>query len=62
MKYGIVCSKYNYKQSEIEKEDGWMVYDFEGIDIGIEHEIEVTANGKILEVEQEDENNSAEYS
>ena len=39
-----------------------MVYDFEGIDIGIEHEIEVTANGKILEVEQEDENNSAEYS
>ena len=35
VKYGIVCSKYNYKQSEIEKEDGWMVYDFEGIDIGI---------------------------
>ena len=35
-----------------------MVYDFEGIDIGIEHEIEVTANGKILEVEQEDENST----
>jgi hypothetical protein len=42
-------------EAEVEEEDGQMIYDLEGIADGIEYEIEVTADGKVLEVEQEDE-------
>ena len=44
-------------EAEVEEEDGQMVYDLEGIANGIEYEIEVTADGKVLEVKQEDEDN-----
>ena len=44
-------------EAEVEEEDGQMVYDLEGIANGVEYEIEVTADGKVLEVEQEDEDN-----
>ena len=41
-------------EAEVEEEDGQIVYILEGIADGIEYEIEVTADGKVLEVEQED--------
>lgn len=45
-------------EAEIEEEeDGQTVYELEGIANGVEYEIEVTADGKVLEVEQEDEDN-----
>lgn len=40
-------------EAEVEKEKGLTVYELEGIANGIEYEIEVTADGKVLEVEQE---------
>ena len=45
-------------EAEVEEEDGQMVYDLEGIADGIEYEIEVTTDGKVLEVEQEDEDDA----
>jgi len=42
-------------EAEIEEEDGQVVFELEGITDGIEYEIEVTADGKVLEVEREDE-------
>ena len=44
-------------EAEVEEEDGQTVYVLEGIADGVEYEIEVTADGKILEVEQQDEDN-----
>ena len=42
-------------EAEMEKEDGETVYIFEGEANGKEYEIEVTAAGKVLEVEEEAE-------
>lgn len=42
-------------EAEMEKEDGETVYIFEGEANGKEYEIEVTAGGKVLEVEEEAE-------
>ena len=47
-------------EAELEEEDGQTVYILEGTADGIEYEIEVTADGKILEVEQEDEDGDDE--
>ena len=47
-------------EAELEEEDGQMVYVLEGTADGIEYEIEVTADGKVLEVEQEDEDGDDE--
>jgi len=43
-------------EAEMEQEDGETVYVFEGEANGKEYEIEVTPEGKVLEVEQEAEN------
>ncbi|MHC4517043.1 MAG: PepSY domain-containing protein [Planctomycetota bacterium] len=42
-------------EAEMEEEDGQTVYVVEGTADGVEYEIEVAADGKVLEVEQEDE-------
>jgi uncharacterized membrane protein YkoI len=42
-------------EAEVEEEDGCTVYELEGTANAIEYEIEVTADGKVLEVEQEDQ-------
>jgi uncharacterized membrane protein YkoI len=42
-------------EAEVEEEDGCTVYVLEGMANGTEYEIEVTADGKVLEVEQEAE-------
>ncbi len=42
-------------EAEMDEEDGRTVYDIEGTANGVEYEIEVTADGKVLEVEQEDD-------
>ena len=42
-------------EAEMEKEDGETVYVFEGEANGKEYEIEVTPEGKVLEVEEEAE-------
>ena len=42
-------------EAEVEEEDGRTVYVLEGMANGTEYEIEVTADGKVLEVEQEAE-------
>ncbi len=47
-------------EAEMDMEDGRTVYDIEGTANGVEYEIEVTADGKILEVEQEDEEDGDE--
>jgi uncharacterized membrane protein YkoI len=41
-------------EASVEEEDGQTVYDLEGTANGTEYEIEVTAAGKVLEVEDED--------
>jgi hypothetical protein len=43
------------EEAEVEEEDGQTVYVLEGEANGLEYEIEVTADGKVLEVEQDDE-------
>jgi len=43
-------------EAEVEEEAGQKVYVLEGTSNGMEYEIEVTADGKIIEVEHEDEN------
>jgi len=45
-------------EAEMEEEEGITVYELEGMANGIEYEIEVTADGKVLEVEQEDEDDN----
>ncbi|MHC4170276.1 MAG: PepSY domain-containing protein, partial [Planctomycetota bacterium] len=40
-------------EADVEKEDGRMVYDIEGTANGKEYTIEVTAEGEVLEVEEE---------
>ncbi len=42
-------------EAEVEEENGVLVYDLVGKAGGIEYEIEVTSEGKVLEVEQEDD-------
>jgi hypothetical protein len=42
-------------EAEVEKEDGKTVYDIEGTANGKEYTIEVTAEGEVLEVEEETE-------
>jgi uncharacterized membrane protein YkoI len=42
-------------EAEVEKEDGETVYILDGTADGKEYEIEVTAEGKVLEVEEETE-------
>jgi len=42
-------------EAEMDMEDGRTVYDIEGTANGVEYEIEVTADGKVLDVEREDE-------
>ena len=42
-------------EASIEKEDGKTVYELEGTVDGKEYEIEVDEDGKVLEVEQEDD-------
>ena len=39
-------------EAEMEKEKGQTIYDLEGMANGQKYEIEVTADGKVLEVEQ----------
>ena len=41
--------------AEMEEEDGCTVYDLEGMANGAEYQIEVTADGKVLKVEKEGE-------
>ncbi len=41
-------------EAEVEEEDGQLVYEIEGHVNGKEYEIEVTAEGEVLEIEQED--------
>jgi len=41
-------------EAEVEKEDGQLVYELEGKVGEKEYEIEVTADGKVLEIEEED--------
>jgi len=41
--------------AEVEEEDGVLIYDLEGVADGKEYEIEVTAEGEVLEVEQEED-------
>ncbi len=43
-------------EAEVEEEAGQKVYVLEGTANGMEYKIEVTADGKIIEVEHEDEN------
>ena len=43
------------EEAEVEEEDGVLVYELEGTAQGAEYEIELTADGKVLEVEREDE-------
>lgn len=47
---GIVITRV-----EREYEDGVWVYDMEGTAKGVAYEIEVTADGKVLEIEEEDD-------
>jgi len=42
------------KEAEVEEEDGQTVYELEGKANGVEYEIEVSADGKVLEVEEDD--------
>ncbi|UCG56629.1 MAG: hypothetical protein JSU70_17415 [Phycisphaerales bacterium] len=42
-------------EADVEEEDGRTVYGLEGTADGIEYSIEVTADGKVLEVEKETE-------
>ena len=42
-------------ETEVENKDGHLVYEFEGKVGEKEYEIEVTADGKVLEVEEEDD-------
>lgn len=42
-------------EAEVETEDGQCLYTLEGTAQGKEYEIEVAPDGKVLEVEQEDE-------
>ncbi|MFC1651375.1 PepSY domain-containing protein [Candidatus Latescibacterota bacterium] len=44
-----------FVRAEAEEEDGVLIYDLEGVADGKEYEIEVTAEGKVLEVEQEED-------
>lgn len=46
------------KEAEVEDEDGQTVYLLEGVAGGQEYEIEVTAEGKVLEVEQQTEDDT----
>jgi len=41
--------------AEVEEEDGQTIYDLTGMAEGKEYEIEVTAEGKVLEIEQDDD-------
>ena len=41
-------------EAEVEVEDGQTVYELEGKANGVEYEIEVSADGKVLEVEEDD--------
>ena len=43
-----------FKEAEVEEEDGQTVYELEGKANGIEYEVEVSADGKVLEVEEDD--------
>jgi uncharacterized membrane protein YkoI len=43
------------KEAEVEDEDGQTIYILEGVAGGQEYEIEVTGEGKVLEVEQQTE-------
>lgn len=43
------------KEAEMEKEDGKWIYEVEGVADGKEYEIEITPEGKILEIEEEDD-------
>lgn len=47
-------------EAEMEEEDGQTVYVVEGEAAGKEYEIEVTADGKVLEVEEETEDDDDE--
>jgi len=42
-------------EAEMEKEDGQTLYILEGTAVGKEYEIEVTPEGKVLEIEEETE-------
>jgi hypothetical protein len=44
-----------FTRVEREYEDGVWVYDMEGTAKGVAYEIEVTADGKVLEIEEEDD-------
>ena len=43
------------KEAEMEIEDGVTVYELEGEVDGVEYEVEVTADGEVLEIERDDE-------
>jgi len=49
---GIVLTR-----AEREVEDGVVVYDLEGTAQGTPYEVEVTAQGKVLEIEEDDDEN-----
>jgi len=42
-------------EAEVEEQNGRTIYELEGTADSIEYEIEVTADGKVLEVEQQDD-------
>ncbi|MBT8098544.1 MAG: PepSY domain-containing protein [Gammaproteobacteria bacterium] len=43
-----------FKEAEVEEEDGQTVYELEGKANGVEYEVEVSADGEVLEVEEDD--------
>ncbi len=50
----------NLTEAEVEEEDGETVYIIEGTAAGKEYEIEVTAEGKVLEVEEAEDDEEDE--
>lgn len=48
------------QEADRETEDGTVVYDVEGEANGKEYELEITADGKVLEVESEDDDSEAD--
>ena len=41
-------------EAEMERKDGQTVYELEGMANGVEHEVKVTADGKVLKVKEDD--------
>ena len=50
----LKCRGIEITEATVEEERGRTVYEIEGVADGIEYEFEVTADGKILEMESEE--------